>query len=124
MTLLENYHCAAAAYRRALDLLPGDPWYAHNLGHVLDVMLGLPSEALPFLREAHRVVPGDVEIASSLAHTLARLGRLQEAKDVLAPFMRGVAAFREHRLLYRWIVAEMDDKARRDQEHVAESARG
>lgn len=72
--LMGNYKSAEKAYRSALALLPHCPWYAHNLGHLLDVGLGRPEEALAFLRIARRGLPHEPEIASSHAHALLRSG--------------------------------------------------
>src|SRR5450631_4397494 len=41
-TLLGHYRYAVVAYHRALKSAPSNPWYAHNLGHLLDVALGRP----------------------------------------------------------------------------------
>src|SRR5262245_61247884 len=51
-TLLGNFHCASTAYQQAIASAPANPWYAHNLGHLLDVALGAPDRALPWLRSA------------------------------------------------------------------------
>jgi Flp pilus assembly protein TadD len=82
-TLLGNYRSACRAYRRALALLPDCPEFAHNLGHLLDAALNRPKAALPFLRSAQRALPHEPEIATSLAHALARSGRIQEAESIL-----------------------------------------
>ncbi|MCA9602280.1 MAG: tetratricopeptide repeat protein, partial [Myxococcales bacterium] len=73
--LLGNFVAAAAAYRRALELSPRNPWYHHNLGHVLDAALGQSELALSHLTIAHGMEPEELEISASLAHCLARLGR-------------------------------------------------
>jgi len=70
--LLGNFHAAVAAYQRALAIAPRNPWYHHNLGHLLDVALGAPEEALAHLRSAHRMEPLEHEITASLAHCLTR----------------------------------------------------
>ena len=79
-----------------------NPWYAHNLGHLLDVALGRPSEALFWLRTAYVGAPNHGEIANSLAHALARAGRVAEAKKVLARAMRKSASS-EQAALWRWL---------------------
>lgn len=81
--LMGNYKSAEKSYRAALALVPHCPWYAHNLGHLLDVALGRPEEALRFLRLARRALPQEPEIATSLAHALFRLDREQEARREL-----------------------------------------
>ena len=83
-TLLGNYRCAKRAYLRALALAPGSSRYAHNLGHLLDVALERPREALVHLAIAHRAEPGEPEIAASFAHALARVGRVAQARRVLS----------------------------------------
>src|SRR5439155_15228036 len=48
-SLLGNYRYAAHSYERALSISPKNPWYAHNLGHLYDVALNRPFDALPLL---------------------------------------------------------------------------
>jgi len=101
-TLLGNYRFAVASYHRALQSAPKNPWYAHNLGHLLDVALGRPSDALFWLRTAYVAAPSNGEICASFAHALARAGELAEAKKVLARAMkRGTS--REFAALARWL---------------------
>ena len=107
-TLLGNYRYAASAYRRALKAAPDNPWYAHNLGHLLDVALDSPKEAVEWLRAAfagsrNRAAP-NAEIAASFAHALARTGSVDEAKKVLAIAMKRGGS-REHEALMQWIDA-------------------
>lgn len=82
-TLLGNYKAAARAYRRALALTPDCAVYEHNLGHVLDVALNRPHDALAHLARAHRDLPEEGEIASSYAHALLRSGQLERARELL-----------------------------------------
>lgn len=82
-TLLGNYRAACRAYRKALALVHDSPEYAHNLGHLLDVALDRPKDAIPYLRAAHKAVPNEPELAASLAHALARAGRIDEARSLL-----------------------------------------
>ena len=101
-TLLGNYRYAVASYRRAIALAPQNPWYAHNLGHLLDVALGRPSEAVSLLAEAYKREPKEPEIASSYAHALARAGKLAQAKKVLRRVVaKGATA--EQMILWRWL---------------------
>lgn len=104
-TLLGNYRAAAAAYRRAIDITPDNPWYAHNLGHLLDVALNRPREALALLAEAYEAEPDENEIAASYAHALARSGKLAQAKKL---FRRAVdkGATAEQLVLWRWLDEE------------------
>lgn len=101
-TLLGNFHCAVTAYRKAIACAPGNPWYAHNLGHLLDVALGEPARAVPHLRTAHRLKPDNSEMIASFAHALARTGEVVEARALLE---RGLARYpsRELSALLRWL---------------------
>jgi len=83
-TLLGNYRVAARSYRRALALAPDCGVYEHNLGHVLDVALNRPHDALAHLERAHRDLPEESEVASSYAHALLRSGQLDKARKLLA----------------------------------------
>jgi Flp pilus assembly protein TadD len=101
-TLLGNYRYAVASYRRAIALAPQNPWYAHNLGHLLDVALGRPTDAVGLLAEAYKREPKEPEIASSYAHALARAGKLAQAKKVLRRVVaKGATA--EQMILWRWL---------------------
>jgi tetratricopeptide (TPR) repeat protein len=90
-TLLGNYRAAQRAYRAALELDPGSPEYQHNLGHLLDVALGRPRAALPFLERAHALLPEEPEIKSSLAHALLSLGSVDKARRLLREVFEGDA---------------------------------
>ncbi|MBS2015159.1 MAG: hypothetical protein JST00_19870 [Deltaproteobacteria bacterium] len=82
-TLLGNFRCAASAYKQAIACAPANPWYAHNLGHLLDVALGAPERALPWLRSAYAAKVDNSEIVASYVHALARAGQTGQARDVL-----------------------------------------
>lgn len=101
-TLLGNFRCAATAYKQAIACAPANPWYAHNLGHLLDVALGAPLRALPWLRSAYSAKNDNSEIVASYVHALARAGHLGEARDVVG---RALARFesRELEALLRWL---------------------
>ena len=101
--LLGNYRMAVAAYRRAIKLAPRNPWYHHNLGHLLDVGLSDSVAALDHLRMAHRIQPEEDEIAASLAHCLARLGHMKEAQLMAQRAVRRSPRNREHAALLEWI---------------------
>lgn len=73
-----NYRMAVSSYRRAVAISPANPWYNHNLGHLLDVAVGAPTEALGYLRKAHRAQPLQEEVGASLAHCLGRVGLADE----------------------------------------------
>ncbi len=101
--LLGNYRAAIAAYHRALQTAPGTPWYHHNLGHLLDVALGEPRRAEPYLRKAHQLEPQHDEIVASLAHCLARLDKNDEAESLAKHAVKLSPKSRDHRDLLRWI---------------------
>ncbi len=89
-TLLGNYTYAASAYHRALTSAPKNPWYAHNLGHLLDVALGRAADAVGWLKRAYQGAGESDEVAASYAHALARVGRIADARKVLvAVYERG-----------------------------------
>lgn len=109
--LMGNFRTAVSSYRRALRTAANNPWYHHNLGHLLDVGLGDPRSALFHLREAHRLEPEEDEVTASLAHCLARLGSLDEAQ-VLARRAVGRAAENvEHQALLEWIESGAEGNA-------------
>jgi Flp pilus assembly protein TadD len=99
--LLGNFRLAERAYRAALRLAPHSPWYAHNLGHLLDVALDRPLEAVRLLAQARKALPLEPEIASSYAHALLRAGDTTRARQEL---LAAVAAdeVRADEILARW----------------------
>ena len=101
-TLLGNFRCAASAYQRAIASAPGNPWYAHNLGHLLDVALGAPHRALPWLRSAYGAKADNSEIVASFVHALARAGKTGEARGVLEQALERFDS-RELEALLRWL---------------------
>ena len=101
-TMLGNYKFAVSAYHRALASAPKNPWYAHNLGHLLDVALGRAAEAIGWLKRAYQSAADSGEVAASYAHALARLGRLAEARRVLTRAMKKGSS-REHAALLKWL---------------------
>jgi tetratricopeptide (TPR) repeat protein len=102
--LLSNFRAASEAYRRALAIAPRNPWYHHNLGHLLDVALDRPEQALRHLEAAHKATaPNDPEIAASLAHCLARLGKLDAARTLAAGASAAAPRSADHRRLLEWI---------------------
>jgi hypothetical protein len=101
-TILGHYKFAAAGYHRALARSPDNPWYAHNLGHLLDVALDRPADAVPWLKRAHEGAPESGEVAASYAHALARAGGLIAARRVLARAMKRGSS-REHAALFKWL---------------------
>jgi tetratricopeptide (TPR) repeat protein len=101
-TLLGNYKFAVSAYHHALTSAPKNPWYAHNLGHLLDVALNRARDAVGWLKRAYQSAAYSGEVAASYAHALARVGRLAEARKVLARAMKRTAS-REHTALLKWL---------------------
>jgi Flp pilus assembly protein TadD len=101
--LLGNYRTAVSAYRKAIKLAPRNPWYHHNLGHLLDVGLSESVAALDHLRIAQRLQPEEDEIAASLGHCLARLGQLDEARKMAELALRRSPRNREHQTLLEWV---------------------
>lgn len=107
-SLLGNYRYAARAYERALSLAPSNPWYAHNLGHLYDVALDRPLDALPLLERATLAQGDEADIAASYAHALARCGKVPSAKRVLKrAIRRGATA--DQMALWRWLDAGAPD---------------
>lgn len=103
-SLLGHYRYAARAYERALALVPDNPWYAHNLGHLYDVALDRPKDALPLLSRATFAETGEADIAASYAHALARCGKISVAKRILKrAIRRGATA--DQMALSRWLDA-------------------
>lgn len=116
-TMLGNYRAAASAYRRAVAIAPDNPWYAHNLGHLLDVALGRTGEALIWLSDAYECEPDENEIAASYAHALARSGKLAQAKKLFRRFVdRGATA--DQLALWRWL----DDTSERPRKATKKKA--
>ncbi|HXN33431.1 MAG TPA: tetratricopeptide repeat protein [Polyangiaceae bacterium] len=101
-TFLGNYKFAVSAYHQAIASAPKNPWYAHNLGHLLDVALGRAADALPWLERAYRGAGNSGELSASYAHALARAGRLTDARNVLTKAMKRTAS-REHAALLKWL---------------------
>lgn len=119
-TLLGNFRAAATAYKKAIACAPSNPWYAHNLGHLLDVALGEPVRALRWLRSAYDAKADNSEIVASYAHALARAGHIDEARQVLE---RALDRFpsRELDALLRWLDQGAPSRPRRARrEKVAE----
>jgi tetratricopeptide (TPR) repeat protein len=101
--LLGNFRSAVSAYRRALAIAPRNPWYHHNLGHLLDVALSEPRAAVDHLKTAHRMEPLEHEITASLAHCLARIGQVEEALRLAEESIAAAPDNASHRDLLAWI---------------------
>jgi tetratricopeptide (TPR) repeat protein len=101
-TMLGNYRSAVAAYHHALTSAPKNPWYAHNLGHLLDVALDRARDAVGWLKRAYQSAASSGEVAASYAHALARVGKIAEARKVLARAMKRSTS-RELAALLKWV---------------------
>src|SRR4051794_29386108 len=109
-SLLGNHQYASHALLRALALCPENPWYAHNLGHTLDVALDRPHDAVEHLRRAYTRSGKNADVATSLAHALARSGKTRTAKALLARAIKQ-SPTPERRALMRWIDAGAEGPA-------------
>ena len=103
--LLGNYRMAVRSYREASQLAPLTPWYHHNLGHLTDVALNDPISAEAHLRRAFELEPEHDEIIGSLAHCVARLGNLVEAKHLAELALEKGPCNPDHKVLVDWINA-------------------
>jgi tetratricopeptide (TPR) repeat protein len=101
--LLGNFDSAVYQYERALALEPQNAWYHHNLGHLLDVALNRPEAAARHLRWAHDAHPMEDEVTASLAHCLARTGRLAEAQELAQEAVDLAPDHESHGSLLSWI---------------------
>ena len=111
-SLLGHHRYAIRAYRQALRLAPGNPWYMHNLGHLVDVALDDPVTAVGLLRQAYVLLPGNDEVAASYAHALARSGDPGHARHIMRRLVaRGPHA--AHHELYRWMLEHEDRELER-----------
>src|SRR5690606_11168904 len=101
-----NYRTAVSSYRRALSLEPKNPWYHHNLGHLLDVALDEPAAALAHLEVAlAHAEPPEYEITASAAHCYARLGQLARALELAREAVHAAPHNGDHTALLSWIEA-------------------
>jgi tetratricopeptide (TPR) repeat protein len=102
-SILGNLGYAVHCYERAVGLVQhastearrDEPTLLHNLGHLYDVALDRPRDAVPLLSTALDLaviakLPRATreEIAASLAHALARAGERGKARDVFAREIR------------------------------------
>ena len=101
--LLGNFDSAVFHYERALAIEPGNAWYHHNLGHLLDVALNLPQAALSHLRWAHDSQPMEDEVTASLSHCLARMGSIEEAEQLAREALDLSPDHESHLSLLAWI---------------------
>lgn len=101
--LLGNYRVAVRSYREASNLAPQTPWYHHNLGHLMDVALDDALGAERHLRRAYELEPEHDEIIGSLAHCVARLGDLEEARELALLAREKGPCNPDHSALLTWI---------------------
>lgn len=98
-----NFRVAVSSYRRAVSLCPSNPWYNHNLGHLLDVALDAPEDAIAYLRRAHRAQPLQEEVGASLALCLGRLGHCAEAVALTRALLARHPHHKDLKLLQSWL---------------------
>ena len=110
--LLGNFRMAVSQYRKALHLSPQTPWYHHNLGHLIDVALDNPQRAESYLRRAHKLEPDHDEIIGSLAHCVARVGKIDEALQLARLAQAKAPQNPDHVQLLDWLEAGMPDDCR------------
>ncbi|MFK7998089.1 MAG: tetratricopeptide repeat protein [Polyangiales bacterium] len=103
--LLANFRMAVTSYERAIALAPDVAGYHHNVGHFLDVAMGVSERAITYLERAHRLAPSNHEITASYAHGLARAGRLAEAETLAEEAAGRAPDEASHRNLLEWIRA-------------------
>ncbi len=82
-----RYQSAIEAYQRALELEPRNPDTLCNLAHTHALVEAL-DQAVDVYRQAIAVDPAHVGAHSGLASLLRRLSRHEEARDVLAAWLR------------------------------------
>ncbi len=80
---LGNFRYAARCYGEAAARDQANPWYVHNLGHLTDIALNAPEEALPYLARAVSLAPDKIDLIASYAHALGRCGKQEEAQSLL-----------------------------------------
>lgn len=78
---VRRFSRAAAAYRQAISLSPGDPGLHNNLG-VAMLELGRAKDAEAALRRALELQPDYAQALSNLGNALKRLGKIQQALEV------------------------------------------
>lgn len=105
-SIIHNHRYAIRCYERALKIAPGQPRYAHNLGHLYDVVLDDPAAAIPLLAAAHDAEPRCSDVAASYAHALARTGEVERALVVLRGALTN-GATRDQAELYSFLKREV-----------------
>lgn len=101
--LQANYRMAVASFRRAVAISPANPWYHHNLGHLLDVALARPQDAVTHLQRAFRAQPSQEEVGASFAQCLGRLGRCAEGIEIVGALLQRHPRHAELLALKGWL---------------------
>lgn len=101
--LQANYRMAVSSFRRAVAISPANPWYHHNLGHLLDVALSRPQDAVTHLQRAFRAQPSQEEVGASFAQCLGRLGRCQEGVEIVVTLLQRHPRHAELLALKGWL---------------------
>jgi Flp pilus assembly protein TadD len=109
--LLGNFRAAVASYQRALRDNPSNPWYHHNVGHLLDVALHQPEQAYEHLSRAHQSEPLDDEIAASLVRCLVSLDRRDEARVLASQLVQRNPDHQDYAALLAWVSSSDPDGA-------------
>ncbi len=104
-SLLGNHQYASRALARALARSPDNPWYAHNLGHTLDVALDKPREAVRSSSPRVRAQREERGRRDRRSPTRSRApGETRAAQALLARVIKESPS-PERRALMRWIDA-------------------
>ncbi|MDB4928684.1 MAG: hypothetical protein JWM10_1168 [Myxococcaceae bacterium] len=101
--LQANYRMAVSSFRRAVAISPANPWYHHNLGHLLDVALSRPQDAVAHLQRAFRAQPSQEEVGASFAQCLGRLGRCAEGIEIVGALLQRHPRHAELLALKGWL---------------------
>jgi Flp pilus assembly protein TadD len=101
--LQANYRMAVSSFRRAVAISPANPWYHHNLGHLLDVALCRPQDAVAHLQRAFRAQPSQEEVGASFAQCLGRLGRCVEGLEIIEALLQRHPRHAELLALKSWL---------------------
>jgi tetratricopeptide (TPR) repeat protein len=80
---LKDYLSTEKAYLACLDVRPNDIQVLNNLAYLYTNDLNQPKKALPHVRTAVRLRPGNARILDTYGWTLARLGQLADAEGIL-----------------------------------------
>ena len=83
----DDHAVAVEFFEKAVKGLPRDPMIRHNIGSAL-VMLNAYHEALPHLRRALDLKPGQIETLALIATCYNRMGRGKEAIQFAAKALR------------------------------------